>query len=373
MDVRIRHAEETASRMQFMLQQREQQQQILTHRLEDQEHRLATQETEQRDMMMKHAEETASLRKRIQVLTEQLDAGPAPLMSAQSSSAGFNDFTVDMEDALNISTHDWDNFDFFNDLNGNAADDFSFEPKPDTTSSPAIEKRQSPANTVITAEQKPAADVDQPPVASGLLFFLLLCGAFVASRPAGSRPSYIPQVPEDVQAAAPALIQNLLSDSGSFSTIQDTRTHHIGEPGPSSLPRATRSHGRLDQIHHRITSPSKEQEAAAAFSLTTHQYASISGMDYLGHNGRSSNQDRRISPSSSRPNLAETLANIEAERASNKAEVYTRSLLWERIPADVLRQFRELANDRHESETRPGSQMLLDDDDDDLFDFKIEK
>ena len=312
-------------------------------------------------MGMKHIEETASLRKKIQVLNERIDAGPAPMMSAQPSSAGFNEVTGDMG-ALTMGIHDWnsfgDNFDLFND------DDFPFDPKPEQPArSPLFDKRTSPVSVAANSENKTTDSFNETPVASGLLFFLLLCGAFVASRPASSQPSDLPQVPDDVRAAAPAVLNNLLSDSGSSSTQQGRpgsgRTAF--EPAPSGLPQA-RPSGRLDQIHRRITSPTKEQEANSAFSLTTQQYASISGVDYLSHNEQPESSSRHHTPPSRRRNLAEMLGNMQEEQTQhNKAEVYTRSLLWDQIPTDVVQQFKEMVRDHHELETRQQIQTSHDD------------
>ena len=319
-------------------------------------------------MVMKHTEETATLRKRIQLLSEQIEAGPAPMMSAQPSSTGFNDFTGEME-ALNMGAHDWEGFEFFNDLN---SDDYVFDPKPEQPArSPLLDKRSSPGSVATISEKKTTDSSTEPPIASGLLFFLLLCGAFVASKPASSRPSDLPQVPEDVRLAAPAVLNNLLSESGSSSAQQHRPGPGGGasEPASSGLPQATGLAGRLDQIHHRITSPTKEQEAAAAFSLTTHQYASISGMDYLSHNERPEPSSRHHTPPGRRRNLAEMLANMQDEHTqNNKAEVYTRSLLWDQIPTDVVRQFKEMVRDHHEIETRQQSQTSHDD----MYGSKVE-
>jgi hypothetical protein len=366
----ISNAETIIANLTLDLQNAERNYGILMHQYQDSKREIEILQEEKRDMDLRHTEESATLRKRIQILNEQLDAGPAPIMSNQASSTGFNDFTGEME-ALNMGHQDWDTFDFLNDLNSNVTDDFTFDPKPDISCSPQLDKRNSPANVANASEKKSADNSGDPPIASGLLFFLLLCGAFVASRPASSRPPYIPQVPDDVRAAAPALINNLLSDPSSTPTSQHPRGagRAAVEPAPSGLSQTTRSRGRLDQVHHRITSPTKEQEAAAAFSLTTQQYASISGMDYLTHNERPGSSSRHNTPTGHRRSLAETLANMQDEHArNNKADVYTRSLLWEQIPVDVLRQFREMARDHNELETRQ-TQMTHDD----MHLFKVEQ
>ena len=145
---------------------------------------------------MRHTEETSSLRKKIQVLTDQVDAGPAPAMSAAPSSTGFTDFNAEME-ALHMGNHEWDNFGdnfiFVNDLHTDEPEDFGFEAsQPELAKhSPTLEKKTS-SNTVVPSPTKKTTDsaTDQP-IASGLLFMLLLCGAFVASKPASSSTSDI--------------------------------------------------------------------------------------------------------------------------------------------------------------------------------------
>ena len=345
--------------------------QILLHRYQESQRIIETLHDEKRDMMMKHSEETSSLRKKVQILTEQLDAGPAPAMSAAPSSTGFTDFNAEME-ALNMGTHDWDNFIFVNDLHNESSDDFAFDSKPEAVrQAPTLEKKSS-SSTVMPSPQRRAADsTPDQPIASGLLFFLLLCGAFVASKPASSRPADLPQVPEDVRAAAPKVLNNLLSDASASSTQQSSAatSRESLEPGPSGLPHSTRSRSRLEHMHQRLTSPTKQQEIDSAFSLTSAQYASISNMGYTGYDDRPSSSHHGGSSPRPRRNLADMLASMQDEHTRHsKAEVYTRSLLWDRIPSDVVRQFREMVRDHNEIEGRQQQQTSHDD----MFAYKVE-
>ena len=320
--------------------------------------------------MMKHTEETSSLRKKIQVLTDQLEADPAPAMSAAPSSTGFTDFNAEME-ALNMGPHDWDNFIFVDQLHHDSPDDFTFDSKHEPIQRPPVLEKKSSSGTVVPSPPKLTSDnnADQP-MASGLLFFLLLCGAFVASKPASSQAPDLPQVPDDVRAAAPAVLDNLLSDAGSSSTYARTTTHTASEPGPSGVPHTnTRSRSRLEHMHQRLTSPTKQQEIDSAFSLTTAQYASITNMDYQAYSDRPRSSHHQDNPSRPRRNLAEVLANMQEEHARNsKAEVYTRSLLWDQIPSDVVKQFKEMVRDHNEIEARQQSHT----NDDDMFAYKVE-
>ncbi|KAK3722193.1 hypothetical protein LTR37_002626 [Vermiconidia calcicola] len=343
--------------------------QMILHRYQDAQRMIDTLHDEKRDMVMKHTEETSNLRRRIHILTDQLEAGPAPAMSAAPSSTGFTDFNAEME-ALNMGPHDWDNFIFVNELQNDQSDDFTFDSKPEPIrQSPVLEKKSSSNTVVHSSPKKIAENTAEQPVASGLLFFLLLCGAFVASKPANSRPSDLPEVPEDVRAAAPAVLNGLLAEAGQSSSPSNSRsTQYTGlEPASSGLAQSTRPRSRLEHVHHRITSPTKQQQIDSAFSLTTAQYASLTNMNYNEHAGSSHRADTSPRP---RRNLAEALTNAPEGNAQNsKAEVYTRSLLWDQIPADVVKQFKELVRDHHEIETRQRQQRSTHDD---MFAYKVE-
>lgn len=319
--------------------------QILVHRTQEAEHIIESIQMEKRDMLMKHTEETSNLRKRIQVLTDRLDASPAPAMSANPSSTGFSDFTGEM-DALNIGPHEWDSLIYVPDAHGNnVMDDFNFEQQPIGQMKPPqmLEKKAS-TNTIVPSPARKANDnsTDQP-IASSLLFMLLLCGAFVASKSSNSSTSELPKMPPDVRAAAPTVLNSLLSD-GNPSTNQQARNvmQSFQEPTSSNMPQPNnRNINKLDHLHQRLTSPTKQQEQEAAFAMTQAQYESLMDPGFPMHNDRINTQSRPA-----RRNLAEALANSQAQESGSKAEVYTRSLLFDQIPADVVKQFKQMVRDR---------------------------
>ncbi|EMC93581.1 hypothetical protein BAUCODRAFT_76038 [Baudoinia panamericana UAMH 10762] len=299
--------------------------QALIHRLNDSQRRIEGLQEDIQHLKMQHNEETSSLRRRINVLTDQLAADSAPAMSAAPSSTGFTDFNAEME-ALNMGPHEWDDFLFVDNLQPESPDDFTFNPR-----------------------RSPDTAPDQP-IASGLLFMLLLCGAFVLSKPATSRPSDLPNMPPEVQAAAPTVLNNLLAEAGGPMSTSQVRSNVYQEPQPS-VPAFTtaRAHNRLDRMHQRLTAPSKQQEIDQAFSLTTAQYASIAQADYPAYDVPQPQEGARRP----RRNLAEKFASMQQANAqSSKAEVYTRSLLWDQIPTDVVKQFREMVRDHEEIEAR---------------------
>ncbi|KAK0247658.1 hypothetical protein LTS09_017204 [Friedmanniomyces endolithicus] len=73
-----------------------------------------------------------------------------------------------------------------------------------------------------------------------------------------------------------------------------------------------------------------------------------------------SSQRDAAPPPAPRPkrNLAEAMATLQQEhQRSSKAEVYTRSLLWDQIPAETVRQFREIVRENEEIEARQRGQQ----------------
>lgn len=329
--------------------------QILIHRMQDAERIIDSLHMEKRDMLMKHTEETSSLRKRLQVMTDRLDASPAPAMSANPSSTGFSDFTGEM-DALNIGPHEWDNLIFVPDGQGNGVmDDFGFEQQPmaQIKPSPMLEKKASSSTIVPSPARKANDNVADQPIASSLIFTLLLFGAFIASKPATSS-SGIPKMPPDVRAAAPTVLNSLLSDNSVSMQQQQARNamQSFQEAAPSSVPQSnSRVPTNLDQLHQRLTSPTKQQEQEAAFSMTQAQYENLVDPGFPMHSDRSGNQ---MNPA--RRNLAQALANAQSADTGSKAEVYTRSLLFDQIPADVVKQFREMVRDREQRDQQQQQQ-----------------
>ncbi|KAH0416674.1 hypothetical protein KCU90_g13398, partial [Aureobasidium melanogenum] len=51
-----------------------------------------------------------------------------------------------------------------------------------------------------------------------------------------------------------------------------------------------------------------------------------------------------------RPNLAETLGRMREARGPSAADVYTRSLLWDTIPEDVVKAFKRAVAQRQEDD-----------------------
>jgi hypothetical protein len=303
--------------------------------------------------------ETGELRKKITVLKEMLDAGPS-ILPAQSNE--FNEFTNEL-DGLNMgSVTDWDNYNTW--VNDIPMDSEQQQPQP---------KMEVPETAVVLAQRRKEhfiTDENEKPVASGLLLMLLLYGAFVVTRSSAS--PVVPPPTDEVRVASATILDNLLKDAG--SNTQQIPDIHVSraisglEPAPSlaswvqpdddkqqplsgDFSSSNGNPSTLDSLSAQLMAPSKEQEAEAAFSLTPAQYNSLTSTEFTRrvYSVASTDDDGLTPPSSAsggRKNLADTLRIMrEDARGNTAAEVYTRSLLWDRIPTEVLHEFKRMVEE----------------------------
>ena len=301
-------------------------------------------ELEKENIVRSHTLETGDLRKRIGILTDRLNESGTNTLS-HSHSGEFVDFGE--MDSLTMTT-EWDDYTFINDLNVDGE----------------IQPPQNQTTLVVTPRKKePVADSD-PPVASGLLLMLLLCGAFVASRSSGSTPPPAMKIPNEVREASTTILETVLKDAdvtSSQSTGNNAVVKLEAAPSGSAWSKATilantgfnsiASTSNLDGLANQFIAPTKDQEAEQAFSLSAQQYNSLTSTDFTRTVYLSGDEDSPLTPQSSqsgghRRNLAETLKAMRDEaKGQSAAEVYTRSLLWDRIPTEVVHEFKRMVEE----------------------------
>jgi hypothetical protein len=291
---------------------------------------------EKEDLICNHTKETTYLRGQINWYREQFEATSpaAPAMSAAPSSTGFTDFNLEM-DHLAIGDQPWDRFinvqtSDDTDYLGNTAESFA-------TIQPAKQLSQQPQDT----DNKNSTE---QPVASGILFMLLLCGAFVASRSQSAvkdsaQSNLIPRMSDEVRAASTEVLNNLLKENpreASLFMLDLVPSQRFPQPSVPEWPQPS----NIDSLHKHLTSPTAFQEAEQAFAMTPEQYNALTTYQHM---------DTVVSTplsQSLRPNLAETLGRMREARGPSAAEVYTRSLLWDTVPEDVVRAFKKAVAQR---------------------------
>ena len=279
---------------------------------------------EKEEMVRAHTIESGDLRKKVSVLTDHIGRLESTAMSAVPSSTGFSAEYSDI-DSLTMDGA-WDNISFLN--------DFSVDPEVKVENSIVPAKKAE--NSLLSEPEKPAAQ--------GLLLMLLLFGAFVASK--GSSPS-IPKMSDDVRAASATLLEDIFKDAGiqQSSSVSEAVAPRPSGNSWSTAPVQSMGHemvgvtsSTLGDLADNLARPTEEQNHEQLFSLSAAQYNGLTSQDFLNHTPqRSTSQGRR--------NLGETLAAMRANSKKSAAEVYTRSLLWDQVPSEVVRNFAKLVSE----------------------------
>jgi hypothetical protein len=287
---------------------------------------------EKEEMMRNHTIESGDLRKKVSVLTDHIQRLESAAVPPAPATGGFSSDYADIESLTMDGA--WDSISFVNDF---AAD-------------PEVKVE----NALVPAKNPDASPLGDPekPAAQGLLLMLLLFGAFVASR--GSSPS-IPQMSDDVRAASASLLEDIFKDAGVPNTASGIAeaaaplpsgdswsVNHGPSVGGSEMVGIASS--TLGDLTDSLVRPTDEQNHEQLFSLSAAQYNGLVSPDFLqSAPPRSTSQGRR--------NLGETLAAMRSSSKNSAAEVYTRSLLWDQVPSEVVRNFAKLVS---ESNARDG-------------------
>lgn len=283
---------------------------------------------EKEEMIRNHTLESGDLRKKVSVLTDHIQRLESTAMSTVPSSTGY---TADYSDIDSLTMDSaWDNISFLN--------DFSADPEVKVENSLVPAKKAESSLLSISDPEKPAAQ--------GLLVMLLLFGAFVAAK--GSSPN-IPQVSDDVRAAGATLLEDMFKDAGvpqSASAVSEAvaplpsgsswSTNPIPSMGGNDMVAVTSS--TLGDLADSLAQPSEEQHHQQLFGMSAAQYNGLHSQDFLQNAPtRSTSQGRR--------NLGESLAAMRSNSKKSAAEVYTRSLLWDQVPSEVVRNFAKLVSE----------------------------
>ena len=291
---------------------------------------------EKEDLVRRHTIESAELRKKNAVLTEQMQRLESTAMSTAPSSTGFS---ADFSEFDGLTMNSWDDFSISNDF---SLEHGAHQQVPATSSVMTAKNQLQQSQLHQPQMHQPQQELQQPKpgedkaVTSSLLLMLLLCGAWVISRGPKSGSEVLPTVSEEMQTASAAVLQNLYRDSGislGFASEQ-TSSQQLG-------PRRARS--TLDSLQHRLIQPSDQQLHDQAFALTPTQYNELtSGVAHYP-------PTVSVFEAEGVPTVGEALAGgpgaagISSSGPSSPgggaADSYTRSVLKGRVSADVLKEF----------------------------------
>ena len=300
---------------------------------------IETQNLEKEEMIRAHTIETGELRKKVSVLPEHIQRLESNAMP--STLNGSNAFPGSYDDMNDLTMGGaWDTSSFLNE----------YPIKPEVKQEMAVVPAKKNETNPFTA------DAEKPAAQGGLLFMLFLVGAFVLSS--RSTPS-IPRVSEDVRAASATLLNNVLKDAG----VNPQSNSVQAAPQPSGAVNwATTGAMPMDgmnldsvapsmlaELGDALIQPSQEQTNEQLFSMSPAQYNGVTSQDFLQTpTEKSTSQGRR--------NLADALAAMRDNNKQNgAAEVYTRSLLWDQIPNEVVRNFAKMVSESNSAQNEQQS------------------
>ncbi len=299
--------------------------------------------------------ETAELRRMNNILKDtvrdlerQQNAGA---FSADDSDAFSNDFNSFKD--LGLEDNVWD--DGFSLITG---DDLKME------ESDSLQRQATPRPTLLNQPSAPTSapksDVKVDAAFSWETFYMcLLSGAFIMSHAgslwkAAGAPSVavvtpsMPALSDEYRAEAGNVLQAVLASgpegtlgivpSRPAASVDDSFSHAMSDlsrmtPQPSDTP--------LGNLHTSLTTPTRHQQAQAAFSLSAASYNHINSPDI---NFDDDDEVVEIKPTK----LQQLFANMQAERDGLEkmtglgSKARERSVLLDRVPEKVLRDFRAM-------------------------------
>lgn len=290
---------------------------------------------EKEELVRRHTIETGELRKKNAYLADHAQKVDSIAMSAVPSSTGYSAEYSDFEN-LTMEGSPWDNF--------SLVTDFNMEPEP----------RVDNSLVVIPKKEKGAETEKDTTTAPGLLLMLLLCGAWVVSNNSTStKAGPISRMPEDVRMASTAVLQTIYSDTGlqtqdaiPTGDIRGATVHPGSSKQASKHPGVAsdtthRSWSPLATLHRQLIAPTEQQQRDQIFSMTADQYNGLTTDDAMLGASPAASKHRR--------NLGDALAALRLNKQGSAAEAYTRSLMWDEIPSNIVRDFaRMVAETRHE-------------------------
>lgn len=188
-------------------------------------------------------------------------------------------------------------------------------------------------------------------------YMCLLSGAFIVSQ-AGSKGANTASSTDMAAANMPILSEDYRAEAGQvLSAVLASgpeAAHEMLPPRPagagqddfgglmSQINPSGATPSVLDAVHAVLTTPSRQQQAAAAFSMSAASYNHITNPEGLFGNGEA--DEAEIKPT----RLQQLFAHMQAEKddidrmsgLSGKAS--QRSVLLDRVPEKVLRDFKEM-------------------------------
>lgn len=267
---------------------------------------------EKDEIIRVHTLETAELRKKNNILMETVDKLERGIKPVQETLPG--DFTG--FENLSMESHSWNDFSMQN-------------------GAPMQPECRQPMNQV-KAPEKSTSDL---PFSWNAFYMCLLFGAFIASNSTSIPGRSLPQLSEEYRAESANVLKAVLASSPKQEVAHSTATAVPATISGMEMAQMSAVPSTLDQLHNTLVIPTEQQEREQVFSLNANQYNSLTTFEDDGFKPQQ--------PSSLQQALA-AMRNTAAQASrigGSSSDVYSRSLMWDRVPEKVIRDFRRMVQD----------------------------
>ncbi|OAX80550.1 hypothetical protein ACJ72_05113 [Emergomyces africanus] len=242
---------------------------------------------EKEEMIRSHTLETGELRKKNAILREHLEK--VELSTQQAPNSTFRNEFSDYEN-ITMENAPWDDFSMVNEFSlGSENHALIRTPTPAPENAVLLTSKKADKSL-----EKPPGHTDASPFSWNTFYMCLLFGAFIASNNSSVSPA-IPPLSEEYRAESANVLRAVLASADSSDAVNALNPGTV--PGPSSSGAAivptTITHAEmaqitsgggpltsnLDDLHHTLVAPTKQQEEEQIFSLSTERYRSLTTLE----------------------------------------------------------------------------------------------
>lgn len=295
---------------------------------------------EKDEIIRVHTLETADLRKKNNILmetVEKYERGMRPGMTEPQA----NEFPA--FENLSMDNQVWDEFSMPQGLSM----------QDQMASSTQVPQPHALTQVNERPTEKSNASTSEYPFSWNAFYMCLLFGAFIASNNVALPGNSLPQLSEEYRAESANVLKAVLSSSPSDvahpgNNAVAASASAPAAPGPSpmagmGMPQMAAPAGSsaLDELHNTLVMSTEEQENAQVFAMNPEQYNSLTTFQDDGAGFKPQQ------PSAMQQALA-TMRNNAARHRTHDAStsaVYSRSLMWERVPPKVIQDFHRMVQE----------------------------
>lgn len=332
---------------------------------------------EKDELIRVHTLETAELRKKNNILRETMDKMEQQLKSMSNThlSHAFgttNGYVHSEYDNMHMETGQWDEMSLVNNISLEAeglnapvdGGNLTINTNTNTNGHEGV-------TALIPAKNDKVEKIfnnqnSDYPFSWNAFYMCLLFGAFIASNSSSlSSPAALPQLSDEYRAESANVLKAVLASapgdatsaaiqhshsSTSFgrhqfgSTMAGAEMAHMSGSASVAAAAAASSSSTLDNLHNTLALPTKQQENDQVFALNVDQYNALTTFhDTDGHNP----MDMGDKPAQPQPsNLQQALAAMRGHGNDGRtSQVYSRSLMWDRVPEKVVRDFQRMVRE----------------------------